>query len=94
MTATVVGLASSIILLLTITRQVYTQWKSRSTEGMSRWLFIGQLVASVGFAAYAWMLQNWIFLTTNLMLIVAALVGQLIYVHNRKHADAGGAAKH
>ena len=84
MTATLVGLASSIILLLTISRQVHTQWKSRATAGMSKWLFIGQLAASVGFALYAWMLGNWIFLATNLMLIVAALIGEGIYLHNRR----------
>jgi MtN3 and saliva related transmembrane protein len=87
--ATLVGLASSVVLLLTISRQVYTQWKSRATAGMSRWLFIGQLVASAGFSVYSWMLANWIFLATNLMLIIAALIGQLIYLHNRRHAPPG-----
>jgi MtN3 and saliva related transmembrane protein len=89
MSATLVGLASSLILLLTISRQVYTQWKSRSAAGLSKWLFIGQLVASAGFAIYSWMLANWIFLATNLMLIIAALVGQMIYLHNKRHAAGG-----
>lgn len=88
MEATLVGLASSLVLLLTISRQVYTQWKSGSTAGMSKWLFIGQVVASVGFAIYSWMLRNWIFLATNLMLIVAALVGQALYIHNSRRNGA------
>ena len=86
MAATLIGLLSSLILLLTISRQVYTQWKSRATAGMSRWLFIGQVAASSGFAVYSWMLGNWIFLATNLMLIVAALVGEGLYLHNRRHS--------
>jgi MtN3 and saliva related transmembrane protein len=86
MITTLVGLASSLILLLTISRQVYTQWKSRATAGMSRWLFIGQLAASIGFTVYSWLLGNWIFMATNLMLIMAAVVGEVIYLRNRRHA--------
>jgi MtN3 and saliva related transmembrane protein len=45
-----IGWLASIILLATIGRQVYTQWRTRSTAGVSKWLFIGQVAASVGFA--------------------------------------------
>jgi MtN3 and saliva related transmembrane protein len=92
MAATLIGLASSLILLLTISRQVYTQWKSKATSGLSRWLFIGQLAASIGFVIYSWMLQNWIFLTTNVMLVVAAVVGQVLYLRNRRRNPGGQSA--
>jgi MtN3 and saliva related transmembrane protein len=84
-----IGWISSLILLTTIARQVYTQWKERSTGGVSRWLFIGQLSASIGFSIYSWLLHNWVFLVSNLALLITAIAGELIFVRNRKseHAD-------
>jgi hypothetical protein len=38
----VIGWLSTVILLATICRQVYSQWKSKATSGVSRWLFVGQ----------------------------------------------------
>jgi MtN3 and saliva related transmembrane protein len=84
-----IGWASSLILLITIGRQVFTQWKERSTGGVSRWLFIGQLSASVGFSIYSWLLQNWVFLVSNLALLVTAIAGEFIYVRNRKSEKSG-----
>ncbi len=80
----VVGWASSIVLLLTIGRQVYTQWKTRSTAGLSKWLFIGQLTASTGFAVYSWLLHNWVFLVTNIALLATAILGQVLYIRNKR----------
>ena len=85
MNAEYVGWASSIVLLLTLGRQVYTQWQSGATSGVSRWLFIGQLAASTGFAIYSWLLENWVFLVTNIALLLTAIVGEVIFVHNKKH---------
>ena len=45
----VIGWASSLILVLTIAKQVYKQWQDETSEGVSKWLFIGQLAASLGF---------------------------------------------
>jgi MtN3 and saliva related transmembrane protein len=85
-TATLIGWVSSAILLLTILRQVYTQWRSEQSSGVSRWLFVGQLAASCGFAVYSWLLKNWVFLATNIMLVIAALIGEMIYLRNRHRA--------
>jgi hypothetical protein len=40
-------LGRSAILLVTL-EGVYTQWKTKSTAGVSHWLFVGQLTDSVG----------------------------------------------
>ena len=85
-----IGWASSGILLLTIGRQVLTQWRTRSTAGLSRWLFIGQLTASAGFTLYSLLLHNWVFVVTNVALLVTAICGQVIYLRNR-HRSAGSA---
>jgi len=78
-----IGWLSSLILLMTIGRQVYTQWKTEATSGVSRWLFIGQLAASVGFTIYSFLLHHGVFLISNAALLVTAVLGQLIYLHNK-----------
>ncbi|TFW06479.1 hypothetical protein E4K72_10100 [Oxalobacteraceae bacterium OM1] len=82
----VVGWVSALILALTITRQVYTQWKTRSVAGVSKWLFIGQLAASVGFTVYSWLVENWVFVATNFFMALTAVVGQMIYLQNKRRA--------
>jgi len=53
--ADAIGWASSVVLVLTIGKQVWKQWQAGSSEGVSRWLFLGQIAASVGFTAYSWL---------------------------------------
>jgi MtN3 and saliva related transmembrane protein len=77
-----IGWTSSAVLLATLLRQVYTQWRERSTLGVSRWLFIGQLCASTGFLVYSVLVDNWVFVFTNAALLITAVVGQFIYRRN------------
>src|SRR5450631_2081397 len=44
-----IGWAGTAVLRATMCRQVYSQWKSKATAGVSRWLFIGQTGASIEF---------------------------------------------
>lgn len=78
----IIGWTSSVVLLLTIFRQVKKQWVEGRSEGVSHWLFIGQSAASCGFVVYSWMLDNWVFVVTNVLLLFSALVGQGIYLRN------------
>jgi uncharacterized protein with PQ loop repeat len=78
------GWISALILILTISRQVYTQWKTRSTAGVSKWLFIGQLAASAGFVLYSFLVHNWVFVATNAFMLLVAITGQLIYLRNKR----------
>jgi MtN3 and saliva related transmembrane protein len=75
---------STAVLLATICRQVYSQWKSKATAGVSRWLFFVQISASVGFVCYSYQLHNWIFLFSNSAMLITAIVGEIIDVSNRK----------
>ena len=79
-----IGWASSAILLATLLRQVYTQWKTKSTAGVSHWLFIGQLIASIGYTLYSYLLHNWVFLTSNAVLLLTAILGQCLYLYNKR----------
>jgi MtN3 and saliva related transmembrane protein len=78
-----IGWLSSAVLLTTIVRQVFTQWRTRSAAGVSRWLFVGQLTASTGFAIYSYLLHNWVFLVSNLALLLTAVAGEIIYLKNK-----------
>jgi len=77
----VIGWASSIILLLTLVRQVYKQWSDRTSEGLSKWLFIGQLAASVGFTYYSYLTGNIVFMSTNAALTINNIIGIALYFH-------------
>jgi MtN3 and saliva related transmembrane protein len=84
-----IGWLSSAVLLTTIARQVFTQWRTKSATGISRWLFIGQLTASTGFALYSFLLHNWVFLVSNLALLLTAVVGEIIYLRNKEATPPG-----
>ena len=87
----IIGWASSIILLLTLVKQVYKQWKDGETEGVSKWLFIGQLFASVGFTVYSYLVENWVFTITNALLTINNIIGISLYFYfvkkNKKGKD-------
>ncbi len=85
-----VGWVSSLILVLTIAKQVYKQWQEGSSEGVSKWLFVGQMAASLGFTVYSWLVSNWVFVVTNAVMLVNGLLGLLIVIHHRRRERAGG----
>lgn len=91
-TTEIIGWAATAILLATIGRQVYTQWREGSTQGVSGWLFIGQLAASTGFLIYSALLSNWVFVVSNAMLLLTAALGQVIYRRNRRREKQDAAA--
>ena len=80
-----IGWLSSAILLVTISKQVYKQWHDGTSKGVSRWLFVGQIFASTGFTIYSWMVHNWVFVITNALMSVSAVVGYAIMlIHARR----------
>jgi MtN3 and saliva related transmembrane protein len=83
------GWSSSVILLATLIRQVYTQWKSRDIAGVSRWLFIGQVTASVGYTIYSVMLHNWVFASSNIAILATAIAGETIYLRKKRRQSGG-----
>jgi MtN3 and saliva related transmembrane protein len=82
-----IGWTSSLVLLATITRQVYTQWKTKSTAGVSHWLFIGQVTASMGFTIYSYLLHNWVYMISNVALLITAVIGQIIFKKNKRQSS-------
>lgn len=79
-----IGWISSLILVLTIGKQVYKQWQEGSSEGVSKWLFIGQMAASLGFLTYSILVWNPVFIATNGLMVVNGLIGLGIVLKHRK----------
>ena len=91
MGAEAVGWVSSGVLVLTIAKQVYKQWQEGSSEGVSKWLFVGQMAASLGFTVYSWLVSDWVFVVTNALMLCNGLLGLLIVLHHRRRGRGGAA---
>ena len=84
MIADLIGWTSSAILLATLLSQIYKQWKQGTAKGVSKWLFIGQLATSVGFTIYSIAKGDTVFIVTNSLLAVSAVVGIYFYFVAKK----------
>jgi len=79
----IIGWASSLILLATLIKQVYKQWSEGTSEGISKWLFVGQVAASIGFTIYSYLVGSWVFMVTNGLLTINNVVGICLYFYFR-----------
>lgn len=86
-----IGWLASAILLATLARQTWRQWREPDPRGVSHWLFLGQMAASAGFIAYSWLLHNWVFIVTNTLILLTAAVGQVVMVRAQRKAASGEA---
>jgi MtN3 and saliva related transmembrane protein len=82
----VIGWASSVILIVTIAKQVHKQWHDRTSAGVSTWLFVGQLAASVGFTIYSLLVRNWVFAVTNGIMVLNGLLGYAITMRQKSRS--------
>ena len=83
----IIGWASSGILLATLIKQVYKQWSEGTAEGVSKWLFVGQLGASIGFTTYSYLVGNWVFTVTNALLTLNNVFGIILYFYFKKRSS-------
>jgi MtN3 and saliva related transmembrane protein len=79
-----IGWVSSILLVLTISKQIHKQWRAGSSEGVSKWLFLGQLAASSGFTLYSFLVHDWVFVVTNILMVLNALIGFGLTMRQKK----------
>jgi hypothetical protein len=86
--ADAVGWTASAILVATLLRQIHKQATRGNAQALSRWLFAGQIAASLGFIAYSWMLRNPVFLASNLIILATAIAGQWLYYRNERKRSA------
>ena len=83
-----VGWTSSAILILTIGRQVFKQWNDGTSQGVSTWLFVGQIAASLGFLIYSLLVRNGVFVVTNALMVLNGLLGYAITIRHRRREAA------
>lgn len=88
-----VGWTAALLLLATMGRQVWSQWRSGQVAGVSSWLFVGQIAASLGFTVYSALLGNAVFVFTNVLMLLNAVLGLLIDRRNRRRAAHNGAER-
>ena len=87
--ADLLGWAATVVLIATLSRQIHKQHQSRSVEGVSTWLFVGQITASLLFIAYSALLGSSVFVVTNTLILVTAVVGQVLAVRRRRAQGRG-----
>jgi MtN3 and saliva related transmembrane protein len=80
----VIGWLSALILLATLISQVRNQMRERSTKGVSRWLFVGQISAAAGFIIYSVLTDNVVFIVTNSLIVLVAIAGEVVYLRNTR----------
>jgi uncharacterized protein with PQ loop repeat len=85
----IIGWISSLILVFTIGKQVYKQWSEGKSEGVSKWLFVGQIAASIGFAVYSFLVWNPVFIITNSLMVLNGIAGLLINLYLKRREEAG-----
>jgi MtN3 and saliva related transmembrane protein len=88
MATDMIGWLGAVVLLLTVGRQVYVQWRDQSSAGLSRWLFVGQITASISFVIYSALQGDWVFIVTNSAMLATAIVGQVLFLKNKAASPA------
>ena len=79
-----IGVAATVILMATLLGQTWKQWRERTTKGVARWFFLGQVSASVGFVAYSLLTGSVLFAVTNGLILLSALAGYVVLRINRR----------
>ncbi|WP_115530479.1 hypothetical protein [Xanthomonas campestris] len=73
-----VGWLASAVLIATLIRQIYKQWRSDQIQGVSRWLFIGQINASLLFILYSALVGNAVFIVSNALILATGITGYVL----------------
>lgn len=80
------GWAASAVLMATLVQQVVKQARDDQAQGVSRWLFAGQIASSLGFIAYSALVGSRVFVVTNSCILVTAIVGQIVNSRKRRRS--------
>ncbi|MEA9727705.1 hypothetical protein [Xanthomonas campestris] len=73
-----VGWLASAVLIATLIRQICKQWRSDQIQGVSRWLFIGQITASLLFILYSALVGNAVFIVSNALILATGITGYVL----------------
>ena len=73
-----VGWGSTLILIATLGAQIAREIASGKANNISPWLFVGQCAASMGFLIYSALVGNPVFVVSNALILVTALIGECV----------------
>ena len=79
-----IGWAASAVLVGMLAAQIGRQWRQGTSQGVSRWLFVGQLIASSLFTVYSVLVRDLVFIVTNGAMALGAAVGLALVVWHRR----------
>ncbi len=82
--AEIIGWIGSVILVLSISKQVYKQWSEGTSEGVSIWLFIGRIASAVLLTIYSVLNWNAVFIFINVLLTIVGILGLIIMYRQKK----------
>jgi MtN3 and saliva related transmembrane protein len=78
-----IGWSASAMLVVMIVAQIVRQWRQGTSKGVSRWLFVCQLLASSLFVVYSVMVGDVVFIVTNALMAAAAVGGLGLLIWHR-----------
>ncbi|HEX5128486.1 MAG TPA: hypothetical protein VFV90_02010 [Usitatibacter sp.] len=78
-----IGWAAVGLLFVTLAGQAWKEWRDRVKHGISKWFFVGQVSATTLFIVYSAMVGNRVFVVGNVLVLLAAIAGGLIFAYNR-----------
>ena len=84
----ILGWMATVVLMATLIRQMVKQWQSSHPDAVSKWLFVGQMTASTLFTIYSALLGSSVFVVTNALLLLTAVIGQVLAWRRRRKANA------
>ncbi|UXI67060.1 hypothetical protein [Tahibacter amnicola] len=84
--ADLIGCTSTLILIITLGRQVVLHWRCPDRSRGARWLFFGQMAASIGFIIYSAMVDSTLFVVTNCLILLTAITGFVIALRKAEGA--------
>jgi MtN3 and saliva related transmembrane protein len=77
----ILGWTATLVLLVTLLAQIHREVRSGKVDEISPLVFVGQCAASIGFLAYSALVGNLVFIVSNAMILVVALLGVWVRQH-------------
>jgi MtN3 and saliva related transmembrane protein len=77
------GWIAAVVLVITLSAQVKKNWDEKKLKGVNPILYYGQAFASLSFALYSYTINSWVFVVTNTIAFLSAIIG-IYLVHRYK----------
>lgn len=79
-----IGWFSSTVVFVTQIIQLREQVK-KGSKGVSKWMFVGNVIATSGFVVYSYLQNDTIFLTANSIILCGHITGMILTFWQKSH---------